>query len=98
MGTCNALFYLTHDLQLTLDKGFETRIVSLEFSSAFESVNHAGLLFKLQSIGVGGVLLSILKQFLSNRQQRVAVDGFYSSLISVRSGVPQGSVLGPLLL
>ena len=71
MGTCNALFYLTHDLQLTLDKGFETRIVSLEFSSAFESVNHAGLLFKLQSIGVGGVLLSILKQFLSNRQQRV---------------------------
>ena len=55
------------------------------------------MIFKLQSIGVGGLLLNILKQFLFNRQQRVAVDGFYSSLITVRSGVPQGSVLGPLL-
>ena len=66
LDTCDALLHLTHDLQLALDKGFETRIVSLDFSSAFDSVNHAGLIFKLQSIGVSGLLLNILKQFLLN--------------------------------
>ena len=50
-----------------------------------------------ESIGVGGLLLNILKQFLLNRQYRVSVDGFYSGLTTVRSGVPQGIVLGPLL-
>ena len=84
-------------MQIAFDKGFEARIVSLDFSSAFDSVNHAGLLFKLQSIGVGCLLLNILKQFLLNRQQRVAVDGFYSTFTTVRTGVSQGSFLGPFL-
>ena len=77
---------------LLLDKDFETRIVSLGFSSAFDSVNHAGLIFKLQSIGVGGLLL-VLKQFLLNRQQRVAVDSFYNALTTVCS-----RVFGPLFI
>ena len=59
LGTCDGLLHLTHDLQLALDKGFEARIVSLDFSSAFDSANHAGLIFKLQSIVVDGLLLNI---------------------------------------
>ena len=66
LGICDALLHLIHDLQLALDKGFESRVVSSDFSSALDSVNHAGLIFKLQSIGVGGLLLNILILFLFN--------------------------------
>ena len=52
---------------------------------------------KLKSIGVGGSLLSICREFLSDRRQRVVVDGATSERILIVSGVPQGSVLGPLL-
>ena len=65
----------------------------LDFSAAFDRVNHKALLFKLRQLGVGGPFLSILTEFLSNRLQRVVVDGQFNDI----SGVPQGSVLGPLL-
>ena len=55
------------------------------------------ILFKLCSVGVGGSVLSVLTQFLSNRSQYVVVDGCRSKLVNVVSGVPQGSVLGPQL-
>ena len=97
LGTCDALLFFSHDLQDALDHGFESRAVALDFSSAFDSVNHAGLLFKLKSMGVGGSFFNIIENFLTGRQQRVCVDGCYSPLTIVRSGVPQGSVLGPLL-
>ena len=77
--------------------GQEARIVQTDFSAAFHRVNHQGILFKLFSVGVGGSVLSVLTQFLSNRSQYVIVDGFRSKLVNVVSGVPQGSVLGPLL-
>ena len=53
--------------------------------------------FSISSVGIGGSVLSILTQFLSNRSQQVIVDGCRSKLVNVVSGVPQGSVLGPLL-
>ena len=56
-----------------------------------------GILYKLCSVGIGGSVLSILTQFLPNRSQHVMVDGCRSKLVNVVSGVPQGSVLGPLL-
>ncbi len=56
-----------------------------------------GLLMKLQSFAVGGLVLSILTQFLTDRTHRVCVDNFYSDWYSAHSGVPQGSVMGPLL-
>ena len=60
-------------------------------------MNHSGLLFKLKSIGVEGSVLSIWTEFLSDRWQRVLVDGAASEWILIISGMPQGSVLGPLL-
>ena len=72
-------------------------IVQIAFSAAFDRVNHQGILYKLSSVGIGGSVLSILTQFLSDRSQHVMVDGCRSNLVNVVSGVPQGSVLGPLL-
>ena len=96
LGTCDALLTLTHDVQSSLDLGQESRVVAIDFSSAFDIVNHKALVYKLQLYGIGGNLLNIFKDFLTNRTQRVCVDGAYSASLPVLSGVPQGSVLGPL--
>ena len=76
--------------------GQEARIVQIDFSAAFDRVNHQGILY-LSSVGIGGSVLSVLTQFLSNRSQYLLVDGYRSKFVNVVSGVPQGSVLGPLL-
>ena len=65
--------------------------------SAFDRVNHQGLLFKLCSVVIGGSVLSVLTQFLSNLSLCVVVDGCYSTLLSVVSAVPQESVVGQQL-
>ena len=70
--------------------------MQIDFSAAFDRVNHLGILYKLCSVGIRGSVLSILTQFLSNRSQQVVVHGYRSKLVNVVSGV-QGSVLGPLL-
>ena len=95
LGTCDALLCIT--LQSAFESGQEARIVQIDFSTAFDRVNHLGILYKLCSVGIGGSVLSILTQFLSNRPQQVMVDGCRSKLVNVVSGVPQGSVLGLLL-
>ena len=87
----------SHHLQKSIDTGMDSYIVQLDFSAAFHRVSHSGLLFKLKSIGVGRSVLSIFMEFLSNHRQRVIVDGVIRDWISIVSGVPQGSVLGPLL-
>ena len=97
LGTCDTLLCVSHTLQSALESGQDARIVQIDFSAAFDRVNHLGILYKLCSVDIGGFVLSILTQFLSNRSQQVMVDGCRSKLINVVSGVPQGSVLGPLL-
>ena len=97
LGTCDALSYVSHTMQSVLESGQEARIVQFYFSAAFDRVNHLGILYKLCSVGIGGSVLSIFTQFLSNQSQHVMVDGFRSKLVNVVSGVPQGSVLDPLL-
>ena len=97
LGTCDALLCLSHTLQSASESGQEARIVQIDFSVAFHRVNHQGILYKLCSVGIGGSVLSIITQFLSNRSQHVMVDGCQSKLVNVVSLVLQGSVLGPLL-
>ena len=66
-------------------------------SKAFDKVWHEGLIFKLEQNGVSGKLLNLFSSYLTDRKQRVAMNGFYSDYADIESGVPQGSVLGPLL-
>ena len=97
LGTRDALLCISHVLQEALETGCEGRLVQLDFSAAFDRVNHLGILYKLCSVGVGGSVLSVLTQFLTARSQYVVVDGVRSERFDLVSGVPQGSVLGPLL-
>ena len=97
LGTCDALLCVSYPLQSALKSGQVARIVQIDISAAFDRVNRLGILYKLFSVGIGGSVMSILTQFLSNRSQQVMVGGCRSKLVNVVSGVPQGSVLGPLL-
>ena len=78
-------------------KSLEVCAVFLDISKTFDKVWHDGLLFKLKQNGISGDLLKLFKNYLHNRKQRVALNGSYSDYSSAESGVPQGSVLGPLL-
>ena len=95
--TCDVLLCVSLTLQSALDNWQDARIVQIEFSTAFDGVNHQGILYKLSSVGIGGSVLSVLTQLLSNRSEYVLVDGCRTKLVNVVSGVLQGSVLGPLL-
>ena len=68
--------------QKALDTSSEVRMVGLDFSAAFDRVNHKALIFKLKQLGIGGQFLNILIEFLSNRTQRVVVDGQCSYVMS----------------
>ena len=91
-------FTISHHLQKTLDTGIESYNVQLYFSASFERVSHSGLLFKLILLGVGGSVLSICREFLFDRRQKVVVHDATSEWIPIVSDVPHGSVFGPLLL
>ena len=97
LGTCVVPLCMSHTLQSALESGPEARIVLIRFREAFDRVNHQGILYKLCSVGIRGSVLTILPQFLLNLSQHLVVDCCRSILVTVVSGVPQGSVLGPLL-
>ena len=80
-----------------MDTGKEVRVVFCDISKAFDRVWHRGLLFKLSSLGIKHQLLNWFKSYLSQRKQRVLYANSTSSWSNISAGVPQGSVLGPLL-
>ena len=97
LGTCDALLCVAHTLQSTLELVPEAKMVQIDFSAAFDMVKHQRILFKLCSVEVGGSVLSVLTQFLSNRSQYVVVDGSRCKLVNMVSGVPHRSILSPQL-
>ena len=95
----NQLLSLTHLCYQAFDcnPSLEARVVFLDISKAFDKVWHDGLLLKLKMNGIDGKLLEVMKSYLSERKQRTLINGFESNWGKIHSGVPQGSVLGPLL-
>ena len=91
------LIQTIHDFTSSLNYRTQTDVVIMDFSKAFDTVPHNRLLLKCAKYGVTGKINNWLSAFLKNRNQRVVVGGDYSKWVEVESGVPQGTVLGPLL-
>ena len=96
-STTSALISFTHDCQNALDSSQEVCTVFFDLSKAFDTVPHLPLLYKLSCLQVPPFLLRWIYDYLSNRSQAVVLGGTTSNILPVVSGVPQGSVLGPLL-
>ena len=96
-STVTALLDVTNEWYLDIDKGLTNMVVFLDLAKAFDTVSHAILLRKLELYGLRGSTLDWFSSYLSNRQQQCIVEGHLSNPQTVRCGVPQGSILGPLL-
>jgi hypothetical protein len=96
-STINQLVYLYNCFAEALDKKKDIHVVFCDISKAFDRVWHEGLLYKLQRNGIDGSLLAWCKNYLKNRKQRVLINGQHSNWKGINAGVPQGSVLGPLM-
>ena len=92
-STATALLDCTNEWYMNIDKKIFNLVVFIDF----DTVNHGILVKKLKSYGIKGQALDILKSYFSNRRQKCQVDSFVSSERFIECGVPQGSILGPLL-
>ena len=93
----NQLLSITHEIYKSFDDGIEVRGVFLDILKAFDKVWHNGIIFKLKQNGISGKLLSVSSDFLKDKKQRVTLNGKSFSWTGVNAGVPQGSILSPLL-
>ena len=93
----NQLLSINYEILSAFDMGLEVRGIFLNISKAFDKVWHDGLIFKLHQNGICAEMINILEDFLTGRKQRVVLNGRFSSWADIHTGVPQGSILGPLL-
>ena len=93
------LLSVIHEIQTAFGENpaGDVRGIFLDISNAFDKVWHEGLLYKLKTYGIDGQLLSLLENYHKNCEQRVVLNGQTSDWRKIKSGAPQGSVLGPLL-
>ena len=103
--SCNRRFHSTETSLIettdaifnAIDKKKVTAVVLLDMSKAFDSLDHKILMLKLQDIGMSSAALSWFSSYLSKRYQAVRINSALSDKLLVHSGVPQGSILGPIL-
>ena len=93
----NQLLSITHEIYSAFDENREGRSVFLNISKAFDNVWRDGIVFKLTQNGISGYLLNLLRDFLSEGKQQVVLKERFSTWKNVNAGVPQGSILEPLL-
>ena len=96
-STTHALIHMTEAIRSALDSGSVTCGIFVDFQKAFDTVNHDILLRKLEHYGFRGTINSWFRSYLTDRKQKVAINGFESESKILLHGVPQGSVLGPIL-
>ena len=97
LSTIDALMPLEHEIQMALRSGQVLIAVYFDLKGAFDQADHSGILHKLAQSGIRGRMLRWLQAYLTGRSFRVSVAGSLSSAHLTRSGVPQGSILSPLL-
>ena len=96
-STSHAMIGLTESIKKTLDDGMFGCGVFIDLQKAFDTVNHSILLKKMEHYGVRGIKLDWFTSYLSDRKQYVSVNGYTFNYLNISCGVPQGSVLDPLL-
>ena len=96
-STEHAILQFTRDIAKSFERGEYTLGVFIDLSKAFDTVNHNILLEKLENYGIKGITLAWFKSYLTNWTQCIAYDDKQSPCLNITCGVPQGSILGPLL-
>ena len=97
ISTCDALVKLSESIYRSLDEKNHHIVALIDIKKAFDSVNHNKLLIKLDAYGIRGLALSWLRSYLSNRKCFIEINDIKSDVLTFNVGVPQGSVLGPIL-